>query len=492
MLYGYKKISIIYGGVGSFYASEIEKALKNLHQSEHYPIKVDCINTDWVSHNVLRDVISAIKDSDLIYIVFTLDDIGSRKSDFEKSGDSALKPRLRQNVLIELGMALAVTDMNIDRIKVIANFDKNALGDDFPSDIRDALAIRAFSDDKFSEVLISICEYVKSEFSLPQTKEVLKDESVVIDFENVLKEYDKYEFNPTKRIRTLKDIMSHWRETLDGFDFIEEKFVFALERLKAFPIFGNGKSLVDWIRNFQSALKIDKVELSERKFFKMIKRIIDLCLEYTVIKSDDDTENDFSAYSFVASEFEELYEQVKDYLLTGGNINPVALFCLYEYYGLTEMRLFRVEPSRERIEKIISLYSEGVDIAESVDSEFNLYSGYITFNLGRAYFYRYELTGDKNDLAKFRRFMDKTLVIRKKWKEASDFPECFINALSYEYFYAKSEYVKMLYKVSVYSKDNVIAEADKIIDGIDGYISKDAELSKLFKIKSVCVNLKDL
>lgn len=71
-----------------------------MHLNEHCLIKVGCINTDRVSHNVLKEVVNAIKDSDLIYIVFTFDDVGSRKSDFEKSGDSALKPQLRQNVLI--------------------------------------------------------------------------------------------------------------------------------------------------------------------------------------------------------------------------------------------------------------------------------------------------------------------------------------------------------------------------------------------------------
>lgn len=191
MLFGYKKISIIYGGQGSYYAGEIDSALKNLHEKERYPIKSFCINTDWVSHNVLKDVISAIKDSDLIYIVFTLDDVGARKSEFEKSGDSALYPRLRQNVLIELGMALAVTDMDIDKIKVIANFDKNALGEDFPSDIRDALAIRQFSESNFSSVLESICDYVKNNFSRAKTLGVLRNDNAVMDFQNVLKEYDK-------------------------------------------------------------------------------------------------------------------------------------------------------------------------------------------------------------------------------------------------------------------------------------------------------------
>lgn len=110
MLTSYKKISVIYGGNGRKYASQIKDKLQDLHEKEFYPIKIEDLNTDWVGHDVLGTVVKTIRNSDLIYIVFTLDDIGASKRAYEQNGDGALVGRLRQNVLIELGMALVVCD----------------------------------------------------------------------------------------------------------------------------------------------------------------------------------------------------------------------------------------------------------------------------------------------------------------------------------------------------------------------------------------------
>lgn len=110
MLTSYKKISVIYGGNGRKYASQIKDKLQDLHEKEFYPIKIEDLNTDWVGHDVLGTVVKTIRNSDLIYIVFTLDDIGASKRAYEQNGDDALVGRLRQNVLIELGMALVVCD----------------------------------------------------------------------------------------------------------------------------------------------------------------------------------------------------------------------------------------------------------------------------------------------------------------------------------------------------------------------------------------------
>ncbi len=495
MIYGYKKVSIIYGGKGSEYAKLIEEKLNQLHFEKRYPIKTMCINSDWVSNTILSDVIGAIKDSDLIYIVFTLDDIGCRKADYDKKGVEAINPRLRQNVLIELGMALAVTDMDINKIKVVANFEKSVLGDDFPSDIRDALNIKVFDENNFTPVLESVERFAVENFSRPSTIGILHREGEIFDFENVFDEYEKYEYIPSKRIKTLKDILKMWMETIMSLDFVEERFAFCLERLKSFPIFGNGHQLCSWIKDFQKHIKIG-LDTDDRAFLKIIKSIIDLCLKYTIVKSDDKTENDVVEYRVIASEFEDVFDQVQQYINNGGKINSLALFCLYEYYGLTEMRIFKdsnkgdISQRLKHIDKIIYLYKLGTEIAEEVDSDFQNYSGYITFNLGRAYFYRYQLTNDDIDNKLFHKYMDKTLVIRKNWKDADGLPECYINALSYEYFYAKSEYIKMLYAVSDLDKGDFISNADQIIEGIDGYISRDEELSKLCKIKNNCIIMK--
>lgn len=51
MLTSYKKISVIYGGNGRKYASQIKDKLQDLHEKEFYPIKIEDLNTDWVGHD---------------------------------------------------------------------------------------------------------------------------------------------------------------------------------------------------------------------------------------------------------------------------------------------------------------------------------------------------------------------------------------------------------------------------------------------------------
>lgn len=46
MLTSYKKISVIYGGNGRKYASQIKDKLQDLHEKEFYPIKIEDLNTD--------------------------------------------------------------------------------------------------------------------------------------------------------------------------------------------------------------------------------------------------------------------------------------------------------------------------------------------------------------------------------------------------------------------------------------------------------------
>lgn len=224
MLTSYKKISVIYGGNGRKYASQIKDKLQDLHEKEFYPIKIEDLNTDWVGHDVLGTVVKTIRNSDLIYIVFTLDDIGASKRAYEQNGDDALVGRLRQNVLIELGMALVVCE-NTEKIKIVADFNKNELGEDFPSDIRNALSIREFSNGNFDEVLDSICRFIRNDFDVAPTKNLLHDEHGIVDFENVFDEFEKLNRYGGKKIKRLWDILDLWLPTLDSFDYVEERLL---------------------------------------------------------------------------------------------------------------------------------------------------------------------------------------------------------------------------------------------------------------------------
>lgn len=491
MLTSYKKISIIYGGSGKEYADCIKQELDNLHQNSFYPIRVDLLSTDWVGHDILSSVIDTIRNSDLIYIIFTLDDVGASRRSYLDVGEKALVGRLRQNVLIELGMALVVVGKDTEKIKIIADFDKSDLGNDFPSDIRNALVIRSFTKDSFDNVVSSIVNHVCNDFGIEPTNGILHDEEKHVDFENVFDEFAKIGAFSEKKIKTLDEILDLWLPTLGTFDYVEERLLYALERLKSFPVFGVGDQLCDWIRSFcDNCLDPHLKITTDRSFMIFTQKLVKACLDYTIIKTDDETAFDLFEYKIVADAFKELNEEYNVFVENGIKFHPIISFVLLEYYGLSLMKVFNLSTEKDPLmaDKIIDLFKQCLDVAVKMDTRFALYQGYSTFNLGRAYYNKYRLTKNDVDCECFNIYMKKTIKIRRQWKDYREFIQCFSNALSYEYFYAWTEYtrMRMLTEGDEYDYNYDIT---KIIDCIDDYICKDMELKKLYRIKNECIEL---
>ena len=494
MLNSYKKISIIYGGSGKEYATQIKDRLDKLHLEEHYPIDTCILCSDWVGHDILGMVVSAIKNSDLIYIVFTLDDIGCRKDDYNEKGADALNGRLRQNVLIELGMALVVLGEHKENLRVVANFDKNDLGTDFPSDIRDALNINSFVEGGFDIILQQVENHIKDQgkegFGVLPTTNILHDVHAIEDFENVFEEFNKVNLFSDQKIKSLNDILSLWLPAVKQFTFPEERLLYCLERTKALPVFGDGAELNKWIKKFKEASIIEcGANNPDRKFIRFVHDVAKACLDYTIIKTDGYTEDDYEQYSELANTFEILEEEYHKFVNQGVSMRPIVRFMLAEYYGLTLMRLIKLHKDYQYVDKAIEVFDECYELCDSLDTAFHLYKGYTTFNLGRAYHHRFVYQGKEEDEKKFLRYMKETVSIRHDWKDRDGFIQCYSNALSYEYFYASSEFLFMKKEVNEISDEDYKNGLARIIKEIDEYICKDSELLKLYKVKQKCVKL---
>lgn len=490
MLSSYKKISIIYGGEGRSYASKIKEELERLHHEEKYPLFVNDLNTEWVGHDILGDVVKAIKNSDLIFIVFTLDDIGASKKNFEKDGNNALRGRLRQNVLIELGMALVVVGEHKEKIMVVSDFNKTELGDDFPSDIRNSLEMRQFRKDNFEEILGSLIDHVRHKFGIEPTTNILHEEDAIEDFENVFDEFDKLNLYSDKKIKNLSEILSMWLPALKEFTFPEERLLYCLERIKSLPIFGNGEKLCNWIREFErdSLISVDRHH-PDYEYISFVQDVASACLEYTIVKSDDSTEDDFEQYSSLVRDFSKLEKRYEEFVSRGVKIRPLIGFMLTEYYGLSLMRLMKINSAFEHVDKALEEFEKCYEYAKRIDTRLELYQGYASFNIGRCHYYKFLSTKDEKEIDLFLDYMDETIKIRKRWKELSGFMQCYMNALSFEYFYAQSEYNYMKKNINKITNDEYKANLSRIISEIDGYICKDSELQKLYKLKQRCVKL---
>ncbi len=487
MLHGYSKISIVYGGSGKQYASRIEDELNKLHTQQRVPIRVKCINSEWVSHNVLSDVVNALKSSDLVYIVLTLDDIGCRRADFDQKGNEALVPRIRQNVLIEYGMALMVADMNISKIKVIADFKKSDLADDFPSDIRDALAIKEFEPENFDSVLNLICDYVKNHFAAPSSLGILSSVAQMDNFENVFAEYQHDGLSGGKTIRLLEDVLTCWLESNKQFDFIEERIIFSLERVGLFPMLGSGPNFVQWMKDFKRSVTDGNPQGNlNDKLTKIAKTVLSLCIDYTITKSDPAIKNDIDKYEYLADEFENVVCEIEKY---AQQINPIIIYSAYDYRALVAMHKFQVTKDYSLLDNGIAWYEKAQDAIADVDSDFGLFKGFLSFNLGRAYFQRYMHTKDSRDKDTFKKAMRTSNNVRHGWIENDVLPKCFVNALSFEYFYSMKEYITMIYKIEESSLEAFKEQTQNVVNEIEGYLSKSSELTRLAELRDSCLTI---
>ena len=124
MINKYKKVSIIYGRGGRECALRIQENLSELHDKKGMPVESHLLADELLSS---ADIVSRVRDiissSAMCIILLTFDDVDGT--------------RVRQNVLIEIGMALVL----IGRDRCFAVSEKQILPDDFPSDIRGALNV---------------------------------------------------------------------------------------------------------------------------------------------------------------------------------------------------------------------------------------------------------------------------------------------------------------------------------------------------------------
>ena len=145
MLRGYQNVAIIYGGTGKSYAAALHQRITQVSRQQRYPLSASIVLERILTRELLADVMALFRDSAFCVAFLTADD--------RCLTEDSCRLRLRQNVVLELGMAL--TQLGRERCILLSDFDPRSPEFDLPSDLN-SMEITRFDPTEPEEMLTAV------------------------------------------------------------------------------------------------------------------------------------------------------------------------------------------------------------------------------------------------------------------------------------------------------------------------------------------------
>lgn len=487
MISRYKKISIIYGRSGRDVAVKITNRLNSLHNENFYPVSAAIVAKKVMSGtSIFQQIKDAIAHSDICIIILTYDDVNGT--------------RVRQNILIEIGMALMTVE-STDRCIFLT---EKELPEDFPSDLKGWINANLYDKDEPDEIVENIAEEVIGLLSLKSCKNILETDAYIYDYENILKDIPEHVFEKKADIQ-LNSILDCWQEGVGSFSFASERIMYLLERLKFFPDFNNNEKFFAFLDGVKNLIKFSEADLvySNQKYLTQVSNFAATLVNYTelklrkeVIKCMKNPSADPLAAAEYAAEFKAIADELETFIakFEAGTFkyNWLIRVMAYEYAGLALMKAIGFkneydESVTEIVKRVILYYQKMLDVADDYGgSSTILWRGYAEYDLTRAYEAMYKITNDKSLLEEIRKYSHKSIVTRKNWCKVNSFRGVFTNALSFEYFLVKKHELELCYAYKEYAaltNEQLALEAEKLNRELKNYYDS-SELGRLYDMKS--------
>ena len=444
MISNYKKISIIYGHGGHNCAVALKKRLLELHTEKGFPIDPHIIADEVMDGKEIftrvRDIISS---SSLCIILLTFDDIA--------------KTRVRQNVLVEIGMASIL----VGKDNFIVFSEKSPLPNNFPSDIRGILNPNLLDIRKQNEAVEKITNAIMEKLDLKSQFDETRNEKYLYDYLHVLDGIPDEVFSEKPDLQ-MKHILEEWLRMLESFTFAEERILFFLERIVFIPIFPADDDLKHFLNKTQILITEGKGAEELDAAVKLSKKI----MRYEFFREFKDI-NGFHKAS--GSDYRQLAEEIKELDLC--QFNWFVRVIQLDYAALAGLHYCRSKDADksgklEVLESVISDFNE----VESLIAEFcrkagDLWSGYVLYNLSRAYeqLYNIDVSPEKeNLLEKVREYSQKAISTRREW--INKMKGVFSTALSFDYFLAQNHEFELYSSIPSYYNGDPANRARKIQD----------------------------
>ncbi len=473
MIEKYKTVSIIYGGTGKKYAQDLHQKIAEISKIKRYPINSKLILESILTQELLSGVINLIKDSDVCVAFLTADDVYTT--------EQGKRFRIRQNIVFELGMALL--HLGREKCIILADFDIKDKAFELPSDMN-SLEIRQFPPERSAEVMQDIIDKILSfnQTALYQSNgalgmdcydQLLTRELYYVEYENLFKN------NSAKTgSEFLKEVLETWLNECKSFTNYDERCVFLVERIGFLPIFGMTSEVTKWMTDALNLLErytpADVVYYHGTDILDFSHRLVVNVITYTQMKRSENIPE--------AEQYKKLLEDfLYDCPPSGVTVNPLFLVAYYDYLGLTYMKIAGETKDRQSMEKAKEAFEKAVYYTASVDMSLQIWSGFLQYNLAR-------VNGLLGEVEKSIEHYQKAIKIRKRWLQNSQYNITIRNALSYEYFIAKIDYVNTLYKTQKIDEKAFLLEYQTMETELTAYSDKNDSIERLLFIKKLLKN----
>lgn len=475
MIQKYKDVSIIYGGSGRRYAEALNDKLSKISKEERYPIQATIINEKILTRELLTDVMHLFKESEFCVTFLTKEDccmVGGME-----------KKRLRQNVVFEMGMALI--ELGRERCILLSDFDVKESDFDLPSDMN-SLEILPFDGENLDGILDDIVEKLLelSQTSLitgvnndtiPRYDNLLTRKEYWVDYENIFVERPITFASEGKDF--FNDTLAYWITECKSLPHYDEKCIYLLERIGFLPIFGKISASVDFMEQVEelteSYYPSDIKYYGDAELLDFTKNLVQCVIDYTTLKTKDT-----NAPGRVRK-----YKSLLQNMLSEGvpdceQVNPLIMVAYYDYLGLTYLRIYRSESNENDLLKAKEAFLSALKFVTSVDLSMQIWSGFLNYNLARVF-------SELGDSDKAEKYYKKAIKIRNRWIKTSSYNVTVRNALSFEYFIAKIDYIDMCQKFGLMSSDEIQTEYSYVEKELNAYSDIDDKLDQLIYIRKL-------
>ncbi len=471
MIKKYKTVSIVYGSSGRVYAEKLNAKIENLQSELRYPIQSKIVMESILTRDILSSVTSLFRDTQICITILTADDVCLTGND--------KKCRVRQNVIMELGMALF--HLGRENCILLSTFDPRDERVELPSDMN-GLEIKQIYDDTVDEVfdqiikkVLTITASLNSSKGIERYDNLLTRDVYLIDYENLFSDQPAYDTESGKNYGDY--VLDSFVDECKTFNHYDERAMYFFERIGLIFAFGLGNHMLDWYKKMEPLLASftaqDIEESGDKKLLSIVRDVMSLLIRNVYRTAEESNE-------YILQDMCDEFESIT----LPENVNPLISMVFYDYKGLAYMGLFDKTKNPEHIKQAIFYFEKVMEeYADRIDFNLNLWSGFVLYNLARAFDRLNDVSPDPELVEKSMKTFSKAVIVRKRWLTPETFNENVKYTLSYEYFIAKLDHLNAMAKTNYKPIEYIRMEYEKVAGEIETYCDKDGRLQGISDVQ---------
>lgn len=473
MLKKYKLVSIIYGGSGTRYAEEMNNLILRRSEEQRYPITSKIVMESVLTGDLLTSITDLFTQTEYCLAFLTADDCCV-------CGDKQTY-RLRQNVVLELGMA--IYRLGREKCILLSDFDPARTDVELPSDLK-GVDIKYFAPEEREQVFETVLNKVlkltsDEEHIIPQYDHLLDRTEHYVNYTELFSACSALEAHEDTY---LKSVLQHWQQECASFPYFEERCLHFLERIGFVSMFGRH----DWVFNFLDTIRdlTDNYRQTDlaycgKKPIAFLHNVTRVVREFAQIKAHEGRS--------AVEEYEELVDMLMAYPAEESGVsNPLALTVYYDYLGLLNLLLYEQKKNPELLKAATRCFKLVIDnYADDTDLGLKIWPGFVKYNLARCYLLQYTLWQNPEDAQLAQKHFNDACRIRKNWLKQSRFHQVIRSALSYEYFVCKMDEINARGILQQKPQEEINQEYLLLERELESYMLKSEQLERLVFVQGL-------